>query len=492
MRKKALCAVLSVAMVASMFAACGSDSSSSSSGSASASKSSDSASAGSSSASASDSSSAADSSSSSGSTDSSSSSGDASTWTRKMEAPSTDGWDSSKKIYAYSWDKDFGSKMDIVLEAYPQYKEYYEYVNLGVSGTDGSYQTQIDTLIENGDAKYPSLIPADNDVAKYYSEDLDKVLPMSDIGLTDEMIKDNSYDFAVQYGTYDGKITCVTWQMTPGSVFYSRRIAKDVWGTDDPAEIQKKIATWEDFFKAAEELKAKGYKITSGYEDVKYAIWDTQTQPWVDDNDKVQLDDAVKSYIETAKKMYDNEYSFNTGMWDSTWGANMKDDGKVFCYFGCPWFIGSMKEQGAVEGSWGAVTGPTSYHWGGTYVMVGKDTPNKDLCAFLLYELTCDPDIAVKIVNQTGDAVNNKAAMKRIINGELSKDNAGLKFLGGQNPYEVWATAAETLNLSNVTYSDSIIKKAIDAAVKDYTAGTLTSVEDAMKKATDDAQKALN
>mgnify|MGYP001756044662 CR=1 FL=1 len=70
----------------------------------------------------------------------------------------------------------------------------------------------------------------------------------------------------------------------------------------------------------------------------------------------------------------------------------MANDSKVFCYFGCPWFIGSMQGNGAVDGNWGAVTGPTSYHWGGTYVMVGKDTPNPELCAFLLYELTCDPD----------------------------------------------------------------------------------------------------
>ena len=34
----------------------------------------------------------------------------------KIEAPSTDGWDDSKKIYAYSWDEDFSKKLNIVLD----------------------------------------------------------------------------------------------------------------------------------------------------------------------------------------------------------------------------------------------------------------------------------------------------------------------------------------------------------------------------------------
>ena len=30
-----------------------------------------------------------------------------------MEAPSTDGWDESKKIYTYSWNDEFGSRLDL-------------------------------------------------------------------------------------------------------------------------------------------------------------------------------------------------------------------------------------------------------------------------------------------------------------------------------------------------------------------------------------------
>ena len=348
-------------------------------------------------------------------------------------------------------------------------------------GTSDEYKTAIDTALKSGD-KYPSLIPADNDVAKYWSE-TDATANLTDLGFTDDVMA-NSYDFAKQYGTKDGQLKCVTWQATAGSVFYRRDIAKEVLGSDDPETVQAALADWDKFFETADKLKDAGYKIVSGPSDVKYAIWDTQSQPWVTDDgssEKLTLDGAVTEYLETGKKIYDGGYSNNTALWDSSWAADMTNDSKVFCYFGCPWFIGSMQGNGAVDGNWGAVTGPTSYHWGGTYVMVGKDTPNPELCAFLLYELTCDPDVGVEITNKTGDCVNNKAANERLINGELSSDNAAQKFLGGQNPIEVWAAAAEGINLSNVTYNDASIKGFIDEAATAYNSGTYTSVDDAVK-----------
>lgn len=402
--------------------------------------------------------------------------------TGAIAAPSTDGWDDSKKIYAYSWDEDFSKKMNVVLDKFPEYKDYVEFVTLGVSGTTDEYKTAIDTALTSGD-KYPSLIPADNDVAKYWSEDDTKTANLTDLGFTDDVMA-NSYDFAKQYGTYNGELKAVTWQATAGSVFYRRDIAKEVLGSDDPETVQAALADWDKFFETADKLKNAGYKIVSGPSDVKYAIWDTQSQPWVTDDgssEKLTLDGAVTEYLETGKKIYDGGYSNNTALWDSSWAADMANDSKVFCYFGCPWFIGSMQGNGAVDGNWGAVTGPTSYHWGGTYVMVGKDTPNPELCAFLLYELTCDPDVGVDITNKTGDCVNNKAANERLINGELSSGNAAQKFLGGQNPIEVWAASAEGINLSNVTYQDASIKSFIDEAATAYNSDTYTSVDDAVK-----------
>ena len=57
---------------------------------------------------------------------------------------------------------------------------------------------------------------------------------------------------------------------------YRRSIAKDVWGTDDPKTVAEKIGagtnSWDTFFSAAAELKAKGYGIVSGDGDIWHAV----------------------------------------------------------------------------------------------------------------------------------------------------------------------------------------------------------------------------
>ena len=400
------------------------------------------------------------------------------------------GWDASKKIYGYSWDDDFKKKMDIVLENHPELNEFYEGI---VEGTKSDDLTQTEAAFTSD--KYPSLIPADIGSAKYWIEDDSKTLDLKSIGFTDDMLAD-TYQYAKDFGTYNGQLKAVTWQSTAGSVFYNRAIAKDVWGTDDPAEIQNKIKDWDSFFAAAEELKAKGYKIVSGPKDVYYAIINAHTDKWVevaaDGSETFKPDATITQYIETAKKLADGKYTNMTEMWDGGWAGSMADGGDVFCYFACPWMIGVFQGNGATNGSWGACVGPQAYYWGGTYVSVGKDTPNKELCAFLLYELACDADVMVQITNKTGDAVSSAAANDRLVNGgEIAADNNGVAFLGGQNPYGTWADAAKGIQQGAVTYQDKNYEAFISDAANGYIAGTYKSVDECLQYVKDQSNTQL-
>ena len=391
-----------------------------------------------------------------------------------MEAPSTDGWDESKKIYTYSWNDEFGSRLDLVLDKYPEYKDYVEHVNLGVSGTDGTYQTAVETAIETGDAKYPSLIAADNDVAKNFTES-DYTMNLADAGLTNDMYA-NAYNYTVQYGTVDGNLKAVTWQAAVGNFTYRADIAEEVLGTSEPDEVQEYVKDWDTFFDTADKMKEAGYAMLSGPDDIKYAIWDQQTQPWVtvdaDGNETLTLDDCVSDYFEKAKQLYDGGYTDQTSMWSDAWSANFEGD--VFGYFGCTWFVYwsiATTEDSATStyGDWRVCQGPVGYHWGGTYVCIGADTPNPELAAFLLYELCCDSDMMASIEEETKDFVNNKEAVAKVI-----ADGAGASdILGGQNPVETWAQAALDIDLSNATYMDANLKAIMDKASEGYNAGTI-------------------
>ena len=425
-----------------------------------------------------------------------------------MEAPSTEGWDESKKIYAYSWNDEFGSRLQMVLDEYPQYADYVEFINLGVSGTDGTYQTAIETVRDGGNladgftvkdadgndkevtldeehmvdttGKYPSLIPADNDVAKNFTESA-YVLSMEDVGITKDMYA-NAYQYTIDYATVDGDLMAVTWQATPGCLIYRTDIAEEVLGTSDPAEVQEAVKDWDSFFETAQLMKDAGYAMVSGPDETKYALWDQQTQPWVDDSENLNLDKSVVDELETAKKLYDGGYviSQDAKMWTTDWSAGY--EGNVFCYFGCTWSVywciaTTEDSPTSTFGKFHICPGPVSYHWGGTYVCVGADTPNPELCGFLLYELCCDKDMMYKISAETFDYVNNKAAMEQI----LADGKGAAPVLGGQNPVEIWLEAAPKINLSNSTYMDASIKQILDTAREGYIAGTFSSVDDAVQ-----------
>jgi hypothetical protein len=408
-----------------------------------------------------------------------------------LAVPSTDGWDSSKKIYAYSWNDEFGNRMNYVLEKYPQFKDYYEYVNFGISGTDGEYQQKIEGLITNKDEKYPSLVAMDNDVAKYFLE-TDDAIALDEVGITADMYK-NAYQYTIDYATVDGKVKGLTWQAAPGNVAYRASIAKKVLGTDDPVEVQKYLKDWDTFFETADKMKEAKYKMTSGPDEIKYAVWDSQTKPWVSKDNVLQLDDSVKTYFEYAKKLYSGDYTNGNAMWSDGWNASMAADGDVFCYFGCTWWLywclksGKEGEANSSYGDWRVCAGPADYHWGGTYVGIMKDCPNTELAAFLLYSLTCDEDILYKIESKDLDFVNNQKVTDMVI-----EDGVGIPgVLGGQNPIPTWKEAAKKIDLSNASFLDATLKGYMDKASETYNGtakdkdgnaiAAFTSVDEAIK-----------
>lgn len=419
----------------------------------------------------------------------------------KMEAPSTDGWDESKKIYFYSWNDEFGSRMQYVLDAYPEYADYVEYVNLGISGTDGTYQTAIDTLIDNNDEKFPSIIAADNDVAKYWTES-DKSLAMSEIGITPEMYA-NAYDFSKQYAAYDGELKALTWQATPGCFLYRTDIAEEVLGVSDPADVQEYVKDWDTFFTTADTMKEAGYSMVAGCDEIKYACFDQQTQPWITvdgDSEKLTLDSSVNDFFELSKKLYDGGYTENAAMWDAAWSGGY--EGNVFGYFGCTWsvywcmvFNGENDADGnfvpaedSSYGHWNCCEGPVSYHWGGTYVMVMDGCPNTELAAFLVYSLCCDEDIMYKMACETLDFVNNK----KVIAKEIENGDGASPILGGANPVPVWAENAEKIDLSNTSYLDNSIKDKITNAAAAYNSGEIASVDEAVENVKSEVKAAFD
>ena len=172
--------------------------------------------------------------------------------------------------------------------------------------------------------------------------------PYEDLGIdvAKETADAKIAQYSIDIGTNpDGKLVGLGYQATGGVMIYRRSIAKDVWGTDDPAEISKKVGggtqSWDTFWTACEDLKAKGYVAISGTGDIWNVVEKSSDKPWLDENGDLYIDPKREDYMEICKKLKDNEYMNDTSAWQDPWFADMKGQGpkQVFCFFGPAWLV---------------------------------------------------------------------------------------------------------------------------------------------------------
>ncbi|MDE5717799.1 MAG: carbohydrate ABC transporter substrate-binding protein, partial [Lachnospiraceae bacterium] len=187
------------------------------------------------------------------------------------EAPAEDAGTSgggSDTINVWAFTDEVPGMIEKYIESHPEFG--YKINTTIIATTDGAYQPALDQALAAGGAEAPDLYCAEAAfVLKYTQGDASQyAMPYADMGIdVDAKLKEADIaQYTVDIGTNtDGQLVGLGYQATGGAFIYRRSIAQDVWGTDDPAEIEKKIGPgWDQFFTAAEDLKAKGYGIVSG------------------------------------------------------------------------------------------------------------------------------------------------------------------------------------------------------------------------------------
>ena len=301
----------------------------------------------------------------------------------------------------------------------------------------------------------------------------------ADIGLTDEQLA-GQYKYTQDIATADGVLKGVTWQATPGLFAYRRSIAKDVLGTDDPAEVQAALSDWDKFDAVAEQAAAKGYKMLSGYDDSFRTFSNNVSAPWVDGT-TVKVDANIMKWVEQTKLYTEKGYNNKSSLWNDVWAADQGPDGKVFGFFYSTWGINftllgnSLADSNApaevgngIFGDYAVCEGPQPYYWGGTWICAAAGTDNAETIKDVMAKLTCDKDLALAITTDTQDYTNNVEAMD-----ELASSDYASAFLGGQNHIALFAKAAPNIDMSNAGPYDQGCNEGIQTAFKDYFDGVV-------------------
>ena len=394
-----------------------------------------------------------------------------------------------KTLNVWAFTDEVPKMLDKYKELHPDFP--YEIKTTVISTTEGAYQPALDQALAAGGADAPDIFCAEAAfVLKYTQGDASQyAAPYKDLGIdVDNLLKEADIaPYTVDIGTNtDGKLVGLGYQATGGAYIYRRSIAKDVWGTDDPATIKDKVGPgWDKFFQAADELKAKGYGIVSSDGDIWHAVENSSEKGWVVDG-KLHIDPKREEFLDFSKKLYDNDYSSKTiDFQDAAWFADMKDGGKkkIFGFFGPAWLInyvlagnsGGKKIGEGTYGDWAACESPVGFFWGGTWVMGNKDTKLKKTVGDIINWITLDSSENGLQYLWANGKLNDAGTKDAVASGTVMKKSDGkVDFLNGQNMFDVFVPAGKNATGKNKTQVDESINLIWRDQVRAYAAGKKT------------------
>ena len=396
-----------------------------------------------------------------------------------------------KVINIYSWNDEFRNRLEAV---YPKVKSTSKdgTVTKLTDGTeihwiinpnqDGVYQQKLDEALgKQADAatddKVDIFLSETDYVFKYTDKDADVAMSLKDLGIDPDKDLADQYDFTrTTASDADGVQRGSTWQCCPGLLVYRRDIAKKVFGTDDPAEIGKKVKDWDTTKQTAEELKEKGYYTFASYADTFRLYGNSIAESWVQPgSDTVKVDPKIKEWVQTSKEWLDAGYFNPTvkGQWNDDWNKSMGSKSKVFAFLFPAWgidFTITPNWDGDM-GAWAVTNPPQEYNWGGSYIHAATGTDNAEHAKEIILALTADKDNLLKISEKYSDFTNTKSGM-----AEAAKDDKkyASKFLGGQNPFKYFAPVAEKIKIAPLSSYDQGCVELIQNSFSDYFQGNVT------------------
>ncbi|MCA1032547.1 ABC transporter substrate-binding protein [Bacillus timonensis] len=304
-------------------------------------------------------------------------------------------------------------------------------------------------------------------------------------------LKDDYVPYVFDLGKdTEGNVKALSWQTTPGGIFYRRSIAKNVLGTDDPAEVGKMMSSWDGMYEVGEKLKQNGYRLFPDEGAIRWFSKGEDPQPWVNENDELIMTQAKMDYFDHAKELRAKDYTAFAPEWSPSWFAAMNgpiaynggweevnesatDKIEVFSYALPTWGLHSVLKGSAKDtaGDWAVTSGPSPYFWGGTWLGIYSGSENKELAWEFVKMMTHDEEFLTDWALETGDVLSYLPVTSKI------KDDFSEDFLGGQNNYTFFLEEAKKIEPGIVTKYDQQIDTLLGARVLEYVEGKLTKEE---------------
>lgn len=455
------------------------------------------------------------------------------------DAPSVvadDSKDYSKEkliIWSFTDELQTAGDIDYFKEMYTAPGKPYEGLEvefIAVSIQDG-YMDKILPALESGNG--PDVFTGELDHIKQFIEagyygNLEAMIESSpDVDLEAEKADYQEYIWQSGIDPATGALAALSWQVTPGAIFFKTDMAAEVWGSEPgfPASntegYNRAVSDWvsankfdtvENLLNAQEEVKAfnSSWRMFPDDQAVRhFAAGTNNPAKWIDENGTInpaKIKEQIP-YIEMIKNMYgetiDESLTANAAEWGGPWFDAMDKDlvdaqgntWQVMAYSMPTWGLKyiiepnmeKVDEQGnslskpaedaeqavkdayeaaPYKGNWGMAAGPNSYFWGGTYVGINKDTETPETAFAFVQSMLFDKERLAERQRVDSDTYSVISVMDPVI-----ESYDGRQSLGGMNHLEIFIEEASKIDLSNVTTYDRGLNDLLGLHITNYKQG---------------------
>lgn len=323
------------------------------------------------------------------------------------------------------------------------------------------------------------------------------------------------------------QLAALSWQQTPGAIFFKVDMAAEVWGNETgfPEEgidnYNREVSEWvsenkfdtiDNLLSAQEEVKAANeqWRLFPDDQAVRhFAAGTNDPEKWLDEDGKLNPEKVREQipYIEMVESMYGENIreslTANASEWSGPWfeamGGELRDAQgeawQVMAYSMPTWGLRyiiepnmeKVDENGEVlappgesadqatrdayeeadyKGNWGMAAGPNSYFWGGTYLGINEGTDHPEVAYAFLKSMLFDKERLAERQQEDGDMYAVESVMAPVI-----ENYEGRQSLGGMNHLEVFNREAERIDLSNVTTYDRGLNDLLGAHITNFKEG---------------------
>ncbi|MCH4889961.1 extracellular solute-binding protein [Acidaminobacter sp. JC074] len=413
---------------------------------------------------------------------------------------------------------------------------------VAVSIQDG-YMDKILPALESGNG--PDIFTGELDHIKQFIEagyyaDIETMMANDpEVDLAGEKADYKEYIWQSGIDPATGKLAALSWQVTPGAIFFKTDMAAAVWGDEAgfPQEgsedyntavtnwmNENKFNTVENLLQAQMDVKAydANWRLFPDDQAVRhFAAGTNDPAMWLDADGKLNPAKVKEQvpYINLVKEMYgdtiDTSLTANAAEWSGPWFDAMDKDltdaegntWQVMAYsmptWGLKYIIEPNMEKVDAEGNtlakpaedadqatkdayadalykgnWGMASGPNSYFWGGTYLGINADTELPEVAFSFLKSMVFDKERLVERQIADGDMYSVESVMAPAIAGY-----EGRQSLGGMNHLQVFNDEAAKINLSSVTTYDRGLNDLLGVHITNYKQGAdgYNSVSDVLE-----------